>query len=499
MRPEELGGVGAVGATAGGARYADGMVRNLDISASGGGLLATFEWDSSSESLHQFAAYLNGEPFAVVGPGEAVETGPVAADGQELEVVPFRLTEPSPGLDLSLVGRRPFLQWARSTASDVVAYRVYWDAGTGTVDTSAPYAVVSLVTADRLVAVSGGHAGRVTLGGNYAGPTINGAYTLTLTSATEWSVTVAGQTYSGRVIQGRTVNLFGGLTLTWLDAATAYQAGDSWTIRVGPRPYWIGRDEVPAGTYKFKVSAFDGANESALSAAATVHVASEPEPVESVAASWDPDTGTVTVTWSDVAGVALVRVYTNYNQPGDEMMEYVMEDGPIAEVVAPGDETASFTLGNARGEVLLYVRAVDSEGVEERNCSLIRLQCVAQPPAVLASPQIVEAGPAAGGAIAATWQISVEDRLPVALHFYVSDSLPDWGYVTEDSSVAYVDAGAYPIASGNWTSEGTYSGTVYVGVRAEDSDGNLTPRGELVAVETDGTAPDTPSLTPLWP
>jgi hypothetical protein len=493
-RPDEMGGVGACGATAPGRFNVDGNARNLDmIVATGGSILVECDWDGDTEDTHRLVAYVSGELTATAAIGERIQLGPFPSGDVEVAVFPVRLSETISQVRGDLTGGRPYLRWPRSTETDVRAYRAYWNEGGGDADTL--LAELATVRAELFEGKDGGSGGRASLRGSYDGPAANGVYSLTLDTAETWEVTFGGQTYAGAVIPGSAVMLFGGLVLQWLDGPDAYDTGDTWPITIGPPSYYIGA-QVDPGDYQFAVSAVDAAgNESALSAEVPINVPALPAPPGNPSIVFIPGGPAFLVTFdAPAADVAAIRAYSNYNLVTDEIEPFILENGPMNTLSVEG---GGLECGAARGEVLFYLRSVNGDGVEEENCNLIRVMALDVLPASLAAPAITAVRPAVGGKVSASWQTDVTDATPTWLRWYVSTSA-SWDDATEDGQVAFDGVGT-PSASGTWTSEGTYSGTVYVGVRAEDAEGLLTPQGSLVAVTADSTAPAAPSITIAWP
>jgi hypothetical protein len=507
-RPEEIGGLAACGASVTGNRYADGRVRNIKIVAGElGSASVSFLWDGHDgpdAPAHVFYLIVDGEARGTIRPGTLNVTEPLGGGGHEINILPARATDGNPpDIVGNLCGSRVLLTWLQVSDADVRQYNIYWDSGTGTVDPVTPLASVtqyefakkSLSTPD-----TGTGTGRVSIIGIYAGDPRNETLTLEITASgatRNWSIK-SGSTAlsSGEVLEGVAQELLPGLTVRWHDPVSDYDSGDVYNVNVGIRTRYITTEELAAGTYKFKVAAVDEAgNIGDLSSEVSVPVDPPPAAVESPAMTWDANTGEITFTWTDASDTATVHIYTNYHTGFQELRDYVMEDGPLATVSA-GVETHSFA-PVSRGTFCAYIRAMDSSGDRESNATLLTVEALDVPVALIDAPVIEKVTVASGSKVTAHYNQSRYNGTPAALHFYVSTST-DWADATlAETVIPDFGISDYPVKRGTWTSPDGYAeGTVYVGAIAEDSNGNLTAEGELFGpIATDETAPGAVTIT----
>jgi hypothetical protein len=165
------------------------------------------------------------------------------------------------------------------------------------------------------------------------------------------------------------------------------------------------------GDYDYRAVAEDEEGDEATSSTQSVSISSVPDPPSGLDYEWDGETQTLTLSWaaSPSADVASYRV-----REGLESVD--LKGAPIQESAALTCERA-FT--DETGSYAWSVRAVDADGNEEANVSESLALAFADGQLVIrpAEPRIVEAYPAAGGAI--TVEFLYDPRF--------EDPAPAWG------------------------------------------------------------------------
>lgn len=493
---------------------AEGRTANLDlVQGSLGRAVASFDHETDATDTDPsgagvtFAVYVDRVLTAFSTPADGFDTDPMADGAHSVLIIPVPAN--SPGFPSYLPGdtqgARIWLSWGRSSATDLDAYLVYWDAGLGGSPTTL-LATVDLVTiSPRYGATpdSGSGTGRLTIDGTYRGDHCNTTWRVKVTGSGTYQYSLDnGSTYNGtdqEFSAGSITNLPNGLRLRWMDAPAAYVTNDYWAVPVGPVAYYE-TTEQSAGTYQFAVKARDLAgNIGTASSTLSATLAPEPAPPTNPAGTWNTGTSVVTLTWtaSTTAG-ATYNIYANWTQLVPARLDYVDEASPIATAIA-GATSKAITLTGQPGDMMFYVRAVSS-GVEERNASLVRVQCSATPRSSLVAPVVVSTSAEAGGYISALYQVNIEDATPASLNVYVHTSAtPDWSTATAAETIDPYTPADSPLDILTWTSASTYSGTKWVTIRAVDDSGNETDNTDVTAVTADSTAPGQVTGLEAWP
>lgn len=498
--PFEHGGCGVAGGSAAGGVSLDGEIGNAN--ARQGDLQTAFltfdHVHPDPGEYHRFGVYRNRGLE-----GEATEEGgwdsaPLAEGTHELLAYITRITDWGfPTLWGDVDGRRVYLNWEASGAGDTRAYRVYWDSGGGTIDYGTALATVDRLEADESARpprppTSGTGAGRLSVWGQHRGDAVNALWAVEVTGpgVYQWDVGSGLDGVDKAIAQGGSVVLPGGLRLTFGDEPSAYDTGDRWEFRVGPRTWWVSAD-IGAGSWKFAVTAVDAAgNESAASGERTVVVDPRPRPPTDQAGTWANGTRTVTLTWTaSPDGVAGYRVYSDWRQLTGELEDAVLEDGPI-QTAGPGAETVDVVLTGSGdiGPVRFYVRAYDAKGREERNDSLVTVICQAVPPSLLDAPSLISVEPGVGGVLTATWLQSrppPEIGDPVSWKVYTGPA-DDWGALSLADTVPWTDVIGDPVEV-SWTS-GVLGAETWIGIEVVDAGGGVS-RSNLLSGTPDGAAP----------
>ena len=501
----DLAALGSVGSVTTGGGAADGAIRDLSIAAStysAGGLLS-FAWEQDVEGSHYCLVYVDGAAVGTATPGEPFTLPPVGDGDHSLHVIPVRIGEAlTPDVPtVTANGDQVLLTWLPSSSADVVAYRVYWDAASGTVDTDTVLATVDFIESPVTLATpvtSGTGSGVLDIDGTYRGPACNADWTVTIeTGGLTWTYSTqdgaSGESIAIRA--GVLFNLPYGVRVAFPSALADYDAGDSWTFHVGPQTRYV-TDALPAGTYKFQIGAVDAAgNESTLASAIAVAVAPEPQPPTDIAGTWDAGTSTVSLSWtaSETAG-ATYAVYSDYSGTFDTVLDHIDEDAPIATASGTSADIVLTTAPDSA--VRFYVRAVAS-GVEERNADMLSVDCYATPLASLAAPRVTAVTPTVGGEVTMDWQQDISSAVPDSYNVYRTEtgSWDDAVLVENVTPAAASSTRTSPTTNElTWTSAEGYDATpAYWGVRAVDADDAEGPDSNLVAATPDATAPNTPT------
>lgn len=478
-----------------------GTLRNLDIRPEGFAFSTSFDWETDwidDDGAADFWLYLDREVAVELTPGTLFRSEPLGDTVTDVVVLPILRTDQGPPrFDLDDSGDQAFLLWDPVTAADVVAYEIYWDAGTGTIITNAPIDTVSVVEATPLLVAapsSGTGTGRVTIAGQWIGETINDTWAIEVTAANQWKSDYgSGVEGDARpIIQGLSAQIEDGLRVTFHDPPASYNVGDRFEFFLGVRSVWIS-EALDTDDYKFNVKALDAAgNTSNASGTVDIPVVAPLEPLTGASATWNHTTGKITITWADSEDAAAtgVKIYSNYETVDGVLGDYILDEAPIASVNM-AVETWELTPA-VYGTFLFYVRAHDTTGREEDTSQIIRVLAVNEARADLAQPVIVDAEATAGGNVRLTILVDVSETTPAAISIY-SGASGAWSALTVDDTEAFSIAG-FPITTHVWDSGAPYGSETFFGVRTVDGGGALSPESNIVSVVPDGTAPDTPGI-----
>jgi hypothetical protein len=435
------------------------------------------------------AVVVDGVIEALLPAGETeYTTGELSPGSHRIDVIPLP-AEPEvlPRFFADEFGRRVFLSWPASSSADCVEYRIFTNGGSGSIDYSEPFAVVSDVNVDALRSAlpsSGSGSGRVSIYGRWTGATVNDSFTVEVKSDGTFRHDLSGS-FTGWVpfSRGQEYGLGNGLYCVVEDLSSLYSAGgDSWAFRVGPETRWLS-GELAEGSWSWNVRAVDGAgNESGSLTGIVVVVSHRPEPVGNLVGTWN---GTqIALSWDEVEGAEGYHIYSNYSLDTGVLGELVIEGGAWEDV---GSSPHSFS-PPADGVWRFYVRAYDANDLESDDITLVTVDTTAVETAVaLNVPELVSVVPIAGGKFLVSWNYPVDGGGDVT-DFLVLTS-------ADDESVSYtlratVEAGALPVggvASYVWES-GVFADEVFFTVRATDGD-NETVEEQLVLGVPDGDAP----------
>jgi hypothetical protein len=435
-----------------------------------------------TDQEHKVVVYLDGDSDGLASDTLGYQTAPLGTGTHDLDALV--LDEdwfPPDTLIGSSTGNRVRLSWPRAAASDVVAYRVYWDAGTGTVDTLID--TVDLIRLRQLIEVASVGGGRVTIEGNYQGIPRNDSRTLAITDTSNNIFTFDGESYD---FTGESMrNLPDGLRVYFLDPANLYDDSDTWEVVVGPLTEWKS-EELASDTYKFAVSAVDAAgNESTLSNEVTLVVASEVSPPSGVSVSYD---GTdIDVSLTQASGATEVRIYSNIDAGFEVVRPYVQELFPIATITAPAT-TATISISGLDGRLLFYARSFDGTR-EEDNINLIEVNYGSTESVNYEPPFNLAANPGPAGVAVITWDYLPEDLLPNKFQVFEFTSQPTLADVNAASPLTTVT-----YAGGNGYTSYTHTTSAIAGqrwyvVRAVNASDVGEQNATSVSVTPDSTAP----------
>ena len=500
-RPEREGGAFGDGGVS--MPGISGRVHNLSLAAGSlGSFVVSFLWEPASGDTtglgYRFYLVIDGDVTGLVWPGVVYTTEPFPDGPHDIRVVPIPASQGVPlGLSVDLLGDRAIVTWTAGTEGDLAAYELFWDAGTGTVDTVNRKALINTIDvptdySDIVPTITVGGTGRIRVSGKYSGPPRNGFVVVEIDDATaasgeflgadqkQWIARFEGvQVATGRLYSGLQVTPLDGLRISFLDDASTYMAGNTYYFFLGPRTYWVS-EALDPGTYKFQVRGVDADGDTGtLSDETSLTLVATPSPMEDVVATWDASTRVVTVTWSDPGESSDVYIYTNYDFAYGVMRDYVLEEGPAVIALALDEEADTATIAEASvGDTLrLYVRAV-KDGEEEDNAQLITVELTAAGVAVGLSDVIIESAEAATGPkIAATIAIDLAGTIPSAIRLLTNTS-----DTTAGATAHTVSLPSFALNTGSVLRGVVYTGTLadetyYLWAQAQDSEGDWADAG----------------------
>lgn len=414
------------------------------------------------------AVGVDGELSARLAAGEsALALGWLETGGHRIDVLPLGSDVVTPpDLHGAPYGSRAWVTWTPSADADLAGYRVYWDAGTGTVDLEEPIAEVDDVVVQARPwsrATSGTGTGRVSVRGDWTGSIVNKTCQIEIRAGGKFRHNVSGAWSAERsIVKGRGYVLHNGVLVTFHDDAADYDEGDEHDFRIGPKAGW-NSGELEGGTYLFAVAPVDSAgNEGTATAAARVRIVRLPEEVSELAASWDGSD--VDLSWTLPTGTfAAVHVYSNYSNDFGRLEGGVIEAAPWATLA--GDATShSFTPG-VNGTWRFVVRVEDSEGRISDSIAAVSVDTTAAAEgAGIGVPFDVTVTPAAGGTFVVAWAYAwqASDELD---HFDVYVHESETGTFAAAADTVVPTRGTEPIWRGSWTSP-SYPAARWFTVRA---------------------------------
>lgn len=436
------------------------------------------------------AVGVDGELVARVPAGvDAVALGVIEPGHHRIAVVPMgpEVVTP-PDLHGADHGARAWVTWPASTDADTRAYRVYGDAGTGTLDTETVLAEVDAVVVHARpwsTATSGTGTGRVSIEGDWTGAAVNTTFRIEIRAGGKFRHNVSGTWSAERSIaKGRGYVLFNGVRVTFHDDPGDYTTGDQHDFRVGPRTSWSS-GELGSGTHQFAVAAVDAAgNEGSATAAAEVRIIRLPEGVTGLSATWD---GTeIALAWTLPAGSwDAVRIYANHNLDFDRLEDGIVEAG--AWETLAGDATGHTFEPGLEGTWRFVVR-LEKDGRVGDDAGAVTVDTALAPPSAgLNVPFDVTVTPGPGGTFTVAWAYSWAEGDDLD-HFAVYVHTSETGTFAAPVAEVTPTRGPEPVWRGSWTS-GAYGGERWFTVRAVNSEDVETPNTDTTAGTPDATAP----------
>ena len=458
--PEDFGGVAACGASSCGEFHSWGLVGNLSVSEGAlGTALVSFEHNTNGgmeSACFVWWVFIDGAAAGTIQPGEIWESAPLGDGGHEVEIVQVLASfGAAPDFGGDLLGRRVRLEWSRSTAIDLDSYQVAWDEGDPMASVDTILATIDEIAIGEVTESGTPGDGAVAISGAWNGPVpINDTLTVEVTS-TGWETSGAGLTTTGEIIEGVSQSIGNGLVVTWLSPRDDYSTGQQFNVEIGPSNRFISPEELPDETYRFAVRALDSAgNASAFSSAASITIDAPPDAPSGVSLAWDADESEVVFTFTAGAGAASHVLLTNYDTEFDVLRDFVMEDGPIAVASSPFE----LPIGDARGALFAYLRAVDSGGQVEQNATLLSVEITDEFPEDLPTPTIVSGRSGAGGTLIASYEFDQRDiagdAIPTEFNLYISatGSIDDATLDVENEPLPEIGADeAFPIFAAHAT------------------------------------------------
>lgn len=406
--------MGRVGAFGVGGFALDGRVVNVGARVSGAGVELGFRHVGVSvDSNHLVAVGLDGDLYAVTpslaGVAQSVAfPGTIGVGEHRVSVVPVR-GDARRVADLhgAAYGRRAFLRWVASTSSDLDAYLIFANGGSGSVNYAEPLAVVDQVDVHRdwFQAGTGTGSGRLTVGGSWSGERVNTVFVVeTLTGMFRHNLTGAWSAW-GPIARGVVRLLDFGVAVVFEDEAASY-AAKSFTVRVGPLVEWNSQ-ELEEGTWLFSVKGRDRAgNESAALTERAVAIIHRPNAVGDLQVTFDPSLAEpVALSWSlpGDGDLAAVEIYSNFSNTFGRLGDEIIEDAPWVTLGA-GEEGYGFVPA-VDGVWRFYVRTRDAAGRRSDNVETVEVDTTGLPTGVrLNVPEQVAVVARPAGSFAIAWR-----------------------------------------------------------------------------------------------
>lgn len=502
-RPERVGGIfGDGGVTMPGIM---GRVRNLSLSNGPlGSFVVSFLWEHDSGDTtgagYLFFLVIDGDVTGLLRPGVVYTTEPFPDGKHDIRVIPVPSSQGVPlGLSVDLLGDRAIVTWAPGTEGDLVGYEVFWDAGTGTVNTTTRKALVTATNvpndySDIVPTINVGGTGKIRVSGKYSGPQRNGFCSVEIANSVagageflpagqkDWRLKYRGDTLAtGRLYGNMEITPLEGLRVSFISDASTYMAGNTYFFFLGPRTFWVSESLDP-GTYKFAVRGVDADGDvGTLSAEVSVAIVATPAQVD-VSARYTPATRVVSLDWIDNASGDDLLVYTNYDFAVDRLTPYVLEEGPAA-TFAVAAEAGNLTAINAAevgGRMLLYARAFDGT-IEEDNATLLAVDLTAADVATGLSDVVIESAFAtAGPRIAATIAIDAEGILPTALRLITNTTDTTTGAATHSVALPPFTLATGNVLRGTVQTQLLDDDDYYLWIQAQNVGGNWTDVGQSI-------------------
>jgi hypothetical protein len=392
-----------------GGRPLDGRIVELAAFATPQEVALSWGHERAAAGDHRLAVVLDGDA-AVVGPAGTVEASLVGlADGQH--TVDVRVLRGDvrrlPDFHGRAYGRRAHLLWPAATSVDCTGYRIYWDAGTGTVDLDEPLAATSGTFVEAIIQegpTSGSGTGRASIFGTWTGAAANRELTVRIDGAGLWSHDLSGSFGASRAFAaGGTYNVGNGVVVRF-DSAGGYQTGDEWTVRIGPPTSWTS-GELVEGTYRFRVAAVDAAGNGATPLAQrSVVIVHRPNEV-TAARAVKLANGDIALSWTLPADgdIDAVLILSNWSNAMARLRPRLIERG--AWVTKAADATSHTFTPPAAGVWKFRVLVRDTAGRLSESLAIASVDTAAPATSTrLSVPELLDVTPTAGGTFRVRWQ-----------------------------------------------------------------------------------------------
>lgn len=398
-------------------RY-DGYIAGLRASSTFGGLRFSFRHVGIvEEQRFRYAVVLDGELTMLLQDAEFNgRIDGVTPGVHRLEIIPLRDdVRRIPDFHGHQYGRKAFLVWPSVADEDLRGYQIFGDGGSGTVDYDTPLATVSrMVVTPRWGSPpdTGTGVGRLTVGGIWTRDAINKTFHVRASGPGKFQHDIAGDWSSELEWLPQLSNyLPGGIVVAFEDLATAYEAGDSWEIKVGPISYW-GGGELPEGTYLFAVKSLDAAGNASADATTERAIVIIHKPNDVTGASVEFAAGDIGLAWTLPADddLASILIYSNFSRLFGRLQESVIETGPWMELA--GDETDYVFTPAVAGVWQFVIRTKDVAGRISESIKIVDVDTTGLPDGVqLNVPENVIVTPIADGLLRVTWSYAISGGL----------------------------------------------------------------------------------------
>jgi hypothetical protein len=295
-----------------------GSVAELEVVETAWGS-AVARWQARDGAV-RFAVYVDAELYSVIENTECV-LGVMASGPHNITVIAIDDQDPPQYRPEWETGDQALVQWTPATGTDIASYNV----AVGATTYSAEDIMVQKGTIEK---DSGTGTGRLYVGGAYNGQLpCNVAMELEVQSDGTIQYT-DDSTMAGDVAEGETLVLRYGATITFLDAATAYDAGDKFTVRLGPTTQYM-TPAIASGTYAVTVTSVSSNGTTGTPVAAgNIHVPA-PDVAATLSVAEDDDLSEVRIDWEvtgdDAAGIA---IYMNWD-PTEAVALDLVCDQPV--------------------------------------------------------------------------------------------------------------------------------------------------------------------------
>lgn len=330
-----------------------GNVAELEVVETAWGQ-AVARWQARDGAV-RFAIYVDAELYSVTTDTEVV-LGVMLAGPHNITVIAIDDNDPPDLRPEWETGDQALVQWTPATGTDIASYNVV----VGAVTYSAEEIMVQkgIISHD-----SGTGTGRLYVGGAYNGQLpCNVAMELEVQSDGTIEY-VTGSEYVGDIVEGETLQLDYGATITFLDAASDYDSGDRFTVRLGPTTQYL-TPALDGDTYAVTVASVssNGTVGNAVDAGNVKVIA--PDVAATVSVTEDGDLSTTSIDWAvsgdDAAGIAL---YINFD-PTEAVELDLVCDQPVYYTAAA--TSGSYSVPNLYGVSItlrIAVAVITSNGL----------------------------------------------------------------------------------------------------------------------------------------